>query len=104
MRDLLIKSEVKRLGSRAGACDVKNHLFFKGTQWALLRNIEPPIKPALSRSGGEKKGYPDGIGLCNFRDLSESDPVDFESELLMDDCTINSNPFHDFETLQIDRS
>lgn len=30
MRELLIKNEFSRLGSRAGASDVKSHVFFKG--------------------------------------------------------------------------
>jgi len=46
IRKLLIKDEVKRLGSRAGASDIKNHPFFKNVNWALLRNMRPPIVPA----------------------------------------------------------
>lgn len=46
IRKLLIKDEAKRLGSRAGASDIKNHPFFKNQSWALLRNMRPPIVPA----------------------------------------------------------
>lgn len=46
IKKLLIKDEAKRLGSRAGAADIKQHAFFKNTQWALLRNQRPPIVPA----------------------------------------------------------
>ena len=46
IRKLLIKDEIKRLGSRAGASDIKNHPFFKNQSWALLRNMRPPIVPA----------------------------------------------------------
>lgn len=45
IRKLLIKEEHKRLGSRAGASDIKAHPFFKNTQWALLRNQTPPMVP-----------------------------------------------------------
>lgn len=45
IRKLLIKDEPKRLGSRAGASDIKNHPFFKTQSWALLRNMRPPIVP-----------------------------------------------------------
>lgn len=45
VRKLLIKDEKKRLGSRAGASDIKGHPFFKNTQWALLRNRVPPMVP-----------------------------------------------------------
>ncbi|KAJ2152993.1 serine/threonine protein kinase, AGC [Coemansia sp. RSA 1935] len=45
VRRLLTKSDKKRLGSRAGAADVKQHAWFKGLTWALLRNRTPPILP-----------------------------------------------------------
>lgn len=66
MRKLLIKDELKRLGSRAGASDVKSHPFFKTTQWALLRHMKPPIIPNVSR----------GIDTVNFRNVKESQSVD----------------------------
>lgn len=50
IRKLLTKDEKKRLGSRAGASDIKQHPFFKNTQWALLRNQRPPIVPAEEQS------------------------------------------------------
>lgn len=49
IRKLLIKDENKRLGSRAGASDIKAHPFFKNTQWALLRNRTPPMVPIQSK-------------------------------------------------------
>uniref|UniRef100_A0A126X2W0 non-specific serine/threonine protein kinase n=1 Tax=Neckera douglasii TaxID=140378 RepID=A0A126X2W0_9BRYO len=42
MRDLLQRSPLKRLGSYRGASDIKTHPFFKGINWALIRNIVPP--------------------------------------------------------------
>ncbi|KAJ2809094.1 serine/threonine protein kinase, AGC [Coemansia guatemalensis] len=45
VRRLLTKSDKKRLGSRAGAADVKQHVWFKSITWALLRNRTPPILP-----------------------------------------------------------
>lgn len=50
IRKLLIKDEGKRLGSRMGASDIKNHPFFKNTQWALLRNQKPPMIPVLTKT------------------------------------------------------
>lgn len=49
VRKLLIKDERKRLGSRAGASDIKGHPFFKNTQWALLRNRVPPMVPVQAK-------------------------------------------------------
>jgi protein-serine/threonine kinase len=63
----LIKDEQKRLGSRAGASDIKTHGFFRTTQWALLRNSKPPILPHQGRSG---------IDTVNFRNVKESHSVD----------------------------
>ncbi|KAJ1950834.1 serine/threonine protein kinase, AGC [Linderina macrospora] len=45
VRRLLTKSDKKRLGSRAGAADIKQHPWFKTLNWALLRNRTPPILP-----------------------------------------------------------
>ncbi|KAJ2787773.1 serine/threonine protein kinase, AGC [Coemansia interrupta] len=45
VRRLLTKSDTKRLGSRAGAADVKQHGWFKNITWALLRHRTPPILP-----------------------------------------------------------
>lgn len=43
---LLLERDVKkRLGSVAGAEDIKNHTFFKDINWALLRNTVPPFAP-----------------------------------------------------------
>jgi protein-serine/threonine kinase len=67
IRKLLIKDELKRLGSRAGASDIKVHPFFRTTQWALLRNSKPPIIPHQGRSG---------IDTVNFRNVKESHSVD----------------------------
>ncbi|TKA82399.1 Serine/threonine-protein kinase nrc-2 [Friedmanniomyces simplex] len=66
IRKLLIKDELRRLGSRAGASDVKAHAFFRSTSWALLRHMKPPIIPNQGR----------GIDTVNFRNVKESHSVD----------------------------
>src|ERR1700709_1409451 len=66
IRKLLIKDELRRLGSRAGASDVKGHPFFRSTSWALLRHSKPPIIPNQGR----------GIDTVNFRNVKESQSVD----------------------------
>lgn len=50
IRKLLIKDELRRIGSRAGASDVKTHPFFRATQWALLRHMKPPMIPQQGRA------------------------------------------------------
>ncbi|KAK5078119.1 serine/threonine protein kinase, AGC [Lithohypha guttulata] len=66
IRKLLIKDEVRRLGSRAGASDVKNHPFFKPITWALLRHMKPPMIPHQGRA----------IDTVNFRTVKESGSID----------------------------
>ena len=66
IRKLLVKDEVRRLGSRAGASDVKNHPFFKPITWALLRHMKPPMIPHAGRA----------IDTVNFRTVKESGSID----------------------------
>ncbi|KAG1446252.1 hypothetical protein G6F56_009633 [Rhizopus delemar] len=61
IRKLLHKEENKRLGSKAGASDIKSHPFFKNINFALLRHCTPPIKPLVEK--------PNGIDAINFRKM-----------------------------------
>src|SRR6478735_351495 len=72
IRKLLCKNDEQRLGSRAGAVDVKQHPFFKNINFALLRNMTPPIKPAIHK--------PNGIDAINFRKMQESISLDLEAD------------------------
>lgn len=49
MAQLLIRDPERRLGSIAGAEDIKAHPFFKGINWALIRNSTPPFVPRRSK-------------------------------------------------------
>lgn len=49
IKKLLIKDEAKRLGLKLGALEVKNHPWFKLTQWALLRHQKPPMVPVFTK-------------------------------------------------------
>jgi protein-serine/threonine kinase len=66
IRKLLVKDEARRLGSRAGASDVKNHAFFKPITWALLRHMKPPMVPHQGRA----------LDTVNFRTVKDSGSVD----------------------------
>ena len=72
IRKLLLKDEVRRLGSRAGASDIKTHPFFRSTQWALLRHMKPPMIPHQGR----------GTETPNFRNVKESASVDISASRL----------------------
>ena len=63
---------MRRLGSRAGASDVKNHPFFKPITWALLRHMKPPMIPHQGRA----------IDTVNFRSVRESASMDISATKL----------------------
>ncbi|KAF9429082.1 serine/threonine protein kinase, AGC, partial [Entomortierella beljakovae] len=94
IRKLLIKEENLRLGSIAGASDVKQHPFFKTTNWALLRHLPPPIIPQQSF----------GSDAVNFRQMQESVSLDIEGEELVHQQPGTRNLFANFSsvTLQYD--
>lgn len=101
IRKLLIKDENKRLGSRAGASDIKGHAFFKNTQWALLRNQTPPILPA----------QPENVEQLAFRSIREESlgdpngPSAFSEDISHADLnTALSNqpdPFQNFNSITL---
>ncbi|OAY48560.1 serine/threonine-protein kinase UCNL [Manihot esculenta] len=48
---LLEKDPTKRLGYQRGACEIKEHVFFKGVRWDLLTEVlRPPFIPARDDS------------------------------------------------------
>lgn len=82
------KNESKRLGSKYGAVELKNQKFFKGINWALLRNEIPPIIPRWQ----EKE-------MClNFRNIKDDNDLDLESEVGI--SCLDSDPFSGFDSLK----
>lgn len=45
IRGLLIKDPQKRIAYRRGATEIKQHPFFEGVNWALVRSSSPPFIP-----------------------------------------------------------
>ncbi|KAG2714393.1 hypothetical protein I3760_03G024700 [Carya illinoinensis] len=45
IRGLLVKDPQKRLGFKRGATEIKQHPFFEGVNWALIRGTQPPEIP-----------------------------------------------------------
>ncbi|GJJ73521.1 protein-serine/threonine kinase [Entomortierella parvispora] len=91
IRKLLIKDEQFRLGSGAGASDVKSHAFFKTTNWALLRHLTPPIVPAQSF----------GADAINFRKMQESMSLDMDHEELVLQQPGTKNLFANFSSVTL---
>jgi serine/threonine protein kinase len=48
IRGLLAKEPQKRLAYRRGAAEVKQHPFFEGVNWALVRSAAPPYVPDVA--------------------------------------------------------
>ncbi|CAO3678319.1 unnamed protein product [Umbelopsis vinacea] len=95
---LLHKDEYRRLGSRAGASDIKSHAFFKPINFALLRHMTPPIIPEPSKA----------IDAVNFRNIKESKSFDIfsgqsdqeqgDDDMASDDSV---NPFANFSSVTL---
>lgn len=47
----MIKEPENRLGSLKGAADIKQHPFFNGLNWALIRCARPPELPNIFDAG-----------------------------------------------------
>ncbi|KAI8081845.1 kinase-like domain-containing protein, partial [Gilbertella persicaria] len=100
IKKLLIKNENKRLGAHAGASEVKAHSFFKSINFALLRNIKPPIKP--------NKDKP--IRAVHFNRMKESASFDLHADdglstppITDDDDEDEEDPFESFHSVTIHR-
>lgn len=90
IKKLLIKEDTKRLGSKNGAADIKQHPFFKSISWALLRNTKPPMIPVLNKASSTtvKKVEKE------FEAATEEGPT----EKLKD---LEDNPFADFNSISL---
>ncbi|KAI9322403.1 kinase-like domain-containing protein [Dichotomocladium elegans] len=89
IRRLLDKHEDSRLGSRAGASDVKAHPFFRNINFALLRHTTPPIVP------GQSIQHP-------IKPLQDSISFDLDSESSLDtSMATTNNPFSKFNSVTL---
>lgn len=53
IQQLLHKNPLKRLGAQRGAEEIKAHPFWKGINWALLRQQTPPFVPRKGAAATE---------------------------------------------------
>nr|GLL43176.1 putative protein kinase [Ipomoea trifida] len=81
IRRLLQKEPVNRLGSSKGATEIKNHSFFEGLNWALIRCATPPEMPRIfdlgnliSDTNSQKKQG----GKCQKEGTSGEENIEFE--------------------------
>mmetsp|Transcript_1212 Transcript_1212/g.2240 ORF Transcript_1212/g.2240 Transcript_1212/m.2240 type:complete len:409 (-) Transcript_1212:109-1335(-) len=84
IKGLLTREATKRLGHMAGSSDIKSHKWFKDISFALIRNMEPPIKPNIR----------DPLDMSQYKPLKDAD--DFGGD--MEDGNDVENPFNEFNT------
>jgi serine/threonine protein kinase len=93
IKKLLHPDPKKRLGSEGGAAEVKSHPFFKSINWALIRNLKPPIIPHLEGP----------LDTSHFRKLVD-DMVKEEEETEVDSSELSEDhPFKSFKRVQRDQ-
>ncbi|XP_010472776.1 PREDICTED: serine/threonine-protein kinase AGC1-7-like [Camelina sativa] len=97
IKGLLVKEPQKRIAYKRGATEIKQHSFFEGVNWALIRGATPPHVPepvdftcyaskdkesmaAIDGGGGGKKNNKGGGGGCSKSNGGGDDPdyIDFE--------------------------
>lgn len=77
IKSLLVKEPENRLGSARGAAEIKQHPFFEGLNWALIRCAAPPDIPRSYDVGTPAVARKKKEGKClDFR--SNGDDVEFE--------------------------
>ena len=79
VRGLLEKDPESRLGSVRGAAEIKQHPFFQGINWALIRSTAPPEtpRPPLPALGAPIPRAKKAGGCLEFR-TQDDEHVEFE--------------------------
>ncbi|KAK8582122.1 hypothetical protein V6N13_145105 [Hibiscus sabdariffa] len=70
---LLEKDPTKRLGYHGGACEIKEHAFFKGVRWDLLTEVSrPPFIPSTEDDGNATEKVMSGQNQIDIIEYYES--------------------------------
>ncbi|XP_072963877.1 serine/threonine-protein kinase D6PKL1-like [Typha angustifolia] len=74
IRGLLVKEPQHRLGVKRGATEIKQHPFFEGVNWALIRCSTPPEVPRpVEAMLPAKLGLAEGMGSSSKRMVGGAD-------------------------------
>lgn len=79
IKGLLVKEPQKRIANKRGAAEIKQHPFFEGVNWALVRSATPPHIPEpldLSKYASKEEKKP--VDNTTLSAPAESSYVDFE--------------------------
>jgi len=91
LKTLLLRDPKKRLGSNGGAEDIKDHPFFKGVKWQLVRHQQPPIVPKLKHPLDTSYFRP-------VKELSVKETQEDESEIDVHELQAD-HPFRKFDNI-----
>lgn len=90
IKGLLVKEPHKRIAYKRGATEIKQHPFFEGVNWALVRSGAPPYVPeavdfaqfaskdSAAHSVADSNNKPPDMGQDKNKTSSDSSCVDFE--------------------------
>ncbi|KAJ4755135.1 Protein kinase superfamily protein [Rhynchospora pubera] len=81
VRGLLVKDPQHRLGFKRGATEIKQHQFFDGVNWALIRCAAPPQVPVEVERNFASTGSASGkgsAGSMNRSGGSENNYIEFD--------------------------
>lgn len=79
IKGLLIKEPENRLGSSKGAAEIKQHPFFRGLNWALIRCAVPPELPKVRDTGLQSKESTRSTSSATTSELKDrGDNLEFE--------------------------
>ncbi|XP_061959652.1 serine/threonine-protein kinase D6PK-like [Populus nigra] len=73
IRGLLIKEPENRLGSAKGAAEIKQHPFFDGLNWALIRCTIPPELPKHCDAGITSITFSQNKDCTKFKDVKDTE-------------------------------
>ncbi|KAL0398943.1 UNVERIFIED_CONTAM: Serine/threonine-protein kinase AGC1-5 [Sesamum radiatum] len=79
IKGLLVKEPHKRIAYKRGATEIKQHPFFEGVNWALVRSGVPPYIPEpvdFSQFASKDSGHPDKKIADITQDKTKSTSVD----------------------------
>jgi len=85
IKSLLNADPKKRLGGKIGAADLRDNPFFKGINWPLIRNTDPPVKPQLKNE----------LDTSNFKPLVDTDE-ELNQKLVTKNELEDNCPFKEF--------
>ncbi|CBI24125.3 unnamed protein product, partial [Vitis vinifera] len=94
IRGLLVKEPQKRIAYKRGATEIKQHPFFEGVNWALVRSAMPPHIPEpvdFGHFASKESGHAEKKNSDTGGDKHKNSPNDASYNFLTKNTLINLN-------------